>query len=505
MNEHSSTADYDVVGRYNQNRVNGLTEELLDSVLEMAEIEKATTVCDAMGGDGNLSVRVHDYCKRKKIKAPHTTLIEISRVQTEFAKPNLPKDNSSVIWGDIIKFLNLKTGEALPEEVFDCVMVKSANHEIPKEDQLTLYRNIFRMLKPGGIYVNLGFLFDEFIERDEFIRIANVKDHLAGMEKAARKRYFMTRTELYDHLKDVNFSKVEAGAYFNYHIHSEVVASQYFKGPHELEYDLEHQAIQVKAIHLRRRGRIEFTDTASIMHLPGEVTKARKPLNTEDGDDLETLYQRVNNVNWNKATIESICSYIEPTNHVLDLGFGLGDLAYQLKDKDVTYMGVSVNSKSVKECQNYFAHRTSFKFTESIMEDLHFAEGSFDVVVLRDVLSTTHTQPTFILEKAYNALKPGGRIVILGALGQESLMAAHHVLSQELLEQGASEEDVQKVLQSRFGFQENVEDSLNYWSREGLVTLLESTGFTQTEILQKNEFKDVSHFIVSQKNCATKG
>ncbi len=34
--------------------------------------------------------------------------------------------------------------------------------------QLDLYNNIFRVLKPGGMFINLGFLFDDVEERDQF-------------------------------------------------------------------------------------------------------------------------------------------------------------------------------------------------------------------------------------------------------------------------------------------------------------------------------------------------
>jgi len=85
MTEYESNeTSYDVVGRYNQNKVNGFQQQLIDRMLEVAELGTAETVLDAMGGDGNLSASIIDYCRRNNFSTPKLTLFEISRVQCKF-------------------------------------------------------------------------------------------------------------------------------------------------------------------------------------------------------------------------------------------------------------------------------------------------------------------------------------------------------------------------------------------------------------------------------------
>ena len=200
---------------------------------------------------------------------PHCTLFEISEVQTEFAKTNLPSKYCDVICGDILKLKSLNEGE------YGCVMIKSANHEIPLEDQEKLYRNIFSLLKPGGYFVNLGFLFDNLDERDEMRMLARVKDRLAGMKQAEKRRHFLMRDEFYQRLEKVGFVSVQAKTSFNYRNSSKVVAENYFSNsPTALdEYRAAHEDCHV----LRKNGRIEFKKDEAISKSPGEITIAVKP------------------------------------------------------------------------------------------------------------------------------------------------------------------------------------------------------------------------------------
>jgi phospholipid N-methyltransferase len=90
-------ADYDVVGQYAQDAVNGFSNSLLEGMIELVDPQNATKILDAMGGNGNLTHRLYEYCQRKNIKMPHCTLFEISQVQTEFAKTNLPSKYCDVM------------------------------------------------------------------------------------------------------------------------------------------------------------------------------------------------------------------------------------------------------------------------------------------------------------------------------------------------------------------------------------------------------------------------
>ncbi len=273
----SVTADYDKIGLYEQNEINGLTEQTLQTLLDCVEANKTSHVLDAMGGDGNLTMQLLDYCQTANIKPPHCTLLEISQVQTELARAKFPADGTDIIWGDLLTATSLNDDQALKEQQYDRIMVKSANHEIPLKSQETLHRNLFRLLKPGGKLINLGFVFDSEVLRDEVRVLAEAKDTLAGMKNTAINRHFLLRDEYYACLSNVGFKNITNKAAFNYHIRSEVVANNYFAAEQREALDLENQAIQAKQKNLRQHGHIVFTNTGSILKFPGEITVCEKP------------------------------------------------------------------------------------------------------------------------------------------------------------------------------------------------------------------------------------
>ena len=141
-----------------------------------------------------------------------------------------------------------------------------------------MYQSILRVLKPQGLFVNLGFLFDDAEERDQFREIARCQDSLAGMHSAVDNRHFLTRAELYTRLEQAGFVDIRCGLQVHYTIRSRVVTDAYFSGHHQDAMHAEFQAQQAKALHLRRNGRIRFQGDSSTMILPGEVTLARRPL-----------------------------------------------------------------------------------------------------------------------------------------------------------------------------------------------------------------------------------
>src|SRR5262249_22516027 len=151
----------------------------------------------------------------------------------------------------------------------------------PLKDQPRLYQGVFDVLRPGGSFLNLGFLFDDAAQRDELGAIARVKDRLAGMDAAVRNRYFLTRTEFYGVLEEAGFVDVRCVRPIEYRIHSRVVAEQYFPADVRERDDVEFQAAQVRALALRRKGHIRFDGAESVMTSPGEITIARRPTMAE--------------------------------------------------------------------------------------------------------------------------------------------------------------------------------------------------------------------------------
>jgi hypothetical protein len=194
------------------------------------------------------------------------------------AQAQLADTPTKVVWGDILTMEDYATNTVLPDRMFDRVMLKSGNHEIPLAQQLTMYQSLFRVLKPRGLLVNLGFLFDDEAERDQFREIARCKDNLAGMQSAVDNRHFLTRDELYTRLEQAGFVDIRCGMQVHYTISSQIVTQAYFPAHHQDAMHAEFQAQQAKALLLRRNGRIHFQGASSTMLIPGEITIARRPL-----------------------------------------------------------------------------------------------------------------------------------------------------------------------------------------------------------------------------------
>ena len=269
---------YDKVGVYDQDAINGFSDQMLTTMLDLVNPGHASHILDAMAGNGNLTLRLYDYCERRGLFPPDVMVLEFSRVQCEFAKAQLADAPAKVVWGDVLTMEDLESDEPLPKDFFDKVMIKSGNHEIPLSQQLDLYNGIFRVLKPGGMFINLGFLFDDVEERDQFREIARCKDSLAGLHSAVKNRHFLTRDELYTRLQQAGFVDIRCGMHVQYTIRSCVVTQAYFPKHAWEQVDAELQAQQAKAMLLRRKGRIHFQGESSTMILPGEITIARRPL-----------------------------------------------------------------------------------------------------------------------------------------------------------------------------------------------------------------------------------
>ena len=269
---------YDTVGVYDQDAINGFSDAILNTLVDIVNPGHVSRILDAMGGNGNLTARLYDYCDRRGLFPPDVTMLEFSRVQCALAQAQLADTPAQVVWGDILTMEDYAHNAVVPDRMFDRVMLKSGNHEIPLHRQLALYQSLFRVLKPRGLLVNLGFLFDDAAERDQFRAIARCKDRLAGMHSAVENRHFLTRDELYTRLQQAGFVDIRCGRHVPYTISSHVVTDAYFSGYQRDDMHAAFQAQQAKALLLRRNGRIHFQGDSSTMILPGEITIARRPL-----------------------------------------------------------------------------------------------------------------------------------------------------------------------------------------------------------------------------------
>ena len=148
-------ASYDTVGRYRQDEINGFPKELIDALLEAAQLKEAGMVLDAMAGDGNLTVRLHEFCKEHGMEMPKVIALEYSRVQTEFADHALSRSAPGRSGGRA-EMKERQGGPRNPRGLVRPRMIKSSNHEIPLADQPRMYGASSSVLRPSGSFRQPG-------------------------------------------------------------------------------------------------------------------------------------------------------------------------------------------------------------------------------------------------------------------------------------------------------------------------------------------------------------
>jgi SAM-dependent methyltransferase len=496
-----SNAAYDVVGRYQQDEVNGFSREQIFQMFEAADIRRASSVLDAMAGDGNLTRRLSEYCHEKGFPFPATAALEYSRIQAGFAQCDLAPLDARVIWGDVLGMKELSTGEELPDCSFDRVLIKSANHEIPLVHQAHLYRSVFRVLQPGGLFVNLGMLFDDMKERDELREIARVKDTFAGMHAAVINRYFLTRAELYEFLRDAGFIEVRTAHALEYLIHSQIVAEQYFRFEVREKTDLEFQAAQIKAVTLRRNGRLRFEGASSLMRCPGEITIARRPTLAHRNAAIFREYPMdfLRHIRAHAQMLEEAARFVPHKSSVLDPGCGIGLFTEHLSQPGLKYTGLDVSQDFIRICSDRYAKRAGFSFRVADINAVEFGTESYDVVTLLNTVNLPGIHALGTLRKAFDALRKGGRVIVSGPTDRESFNRAEpSILAQ--LENDGRRIGNEALLQSlRDANARLLTDRGNYWSVEGMVALLKHLGFTSIVAATNELYYGSAYMVVAAK------
>lgn len=495
------SAAYDTVGRYNQDSINGLDDCLLVRMLEAVDPRPNQVILDAMAGDGNLSVRLNSYCKTRGTGWPSLVVLEYSRVQAEFARMTLADMQARVIWGDVLAMQDLENGSILPDETFDRVMIKSANHEICLAKQAELYASIARILKPGGIFVNLGFLFDDVTERDEFRSIARVKDRLAGMESAVVNRHFLTRNELYPLLRDSGFADVTSHETFEYLIRSEIVAQHYFTGDQLDSYDLEHQAAQVKARTMRRKGRIRFEGDSSLMACPGEITAARKATRAESNEKIfnEYPYDFLRSIRAHSEMLTRACGEIPASAKVLDLGCGIGLLAERLVGRTSSYLGLDLSTEFVRICRERYGGQPGFEFAEADMNTFELGSRRYDAISILNALYLPGIDALKVLKRSLEALTPGGCLIVAGPTSPESYRKAEPFIRAQLEQDGLLSGNEWRMDEIGRANDRLLTQRGNYWSAEGMLALLKHVGFSGIRSVETSIYYGYSYMTVAFK------
>jgi len=497
----NSAISYDVVGRYSQDEINGFRDELIERMLDLADLEHSERVLDAMGGDGNLTSRILTFCEQRGFSTPELVVLEFSEVQKTFAEAALSNSGVKIIQGDVLTMTDLLTGDPLPSESFDRVLIKSALHEIPLDSQPQLHKAVMRVLRPGGLYVTLGFVFDDLAERDEFRDITRCKDRLAGLEMAVVNRHFLTRAEFYSCLEEVGFKDIRAGERFEYRIHSTAAARYYFSRPGLEEATMELQKSQLMALNMRRKGTVRFEGEHSVMTPPGEITIARKPTQAEFNLEIFNRYPYlfVRHLECHADLMDRMARTVSPGSSVLDVACGPGFLAERLAPLDVTYRGIDLNPEFISGCQDRLGQQPNFRFAVADMNQADFGVETLDVAVLSNCLHLASVEPVKVLRKCIAALKPGGHLIVSGPSSPDGFVKAEPHIRAQLERDGLFEGNERLFDSIREANARLLKEHGNYWSPEGMVALLSELGCQAIDGLDNRIYYGFGFIVVARK------
>ena len=177
-------------------------------LIEAVDPQPGQKILSGMDGYGSVSRWILDSAKSKGF-TPEIFSLDESPVQVERLRKSslgIPPDHVAI--GDIRE-------TPFEDDTFDTVVIKMGVHELPKDEQPNIFKEVLRILKPGGRFVIWELSLNEKNQRP-FQDIIREKDRLAGFDELVRNRYFPTHSELLSLFESTGYTSVTAYYSFTY-------------------------------------------------------------------------------------------------------------------------------------------------------------------------------------------------------------------------------------------------------------------------------------------------
>ena len=196
--EKGNSYEYRVV---EYEKIHKIKDEYFEELVDAVDPQDKEVILDGMDGYGAASKWILRRAKSLGFTVEIYTL-DKSVIQIERARKNVP----SITEDHIVKADIRQSG--FPDGMFDKVVIKMGVHEVPKNEQIKIFKEVSRILKPGGRLVIWELALTEENQKlfQDFIR---EKDTLAGFDSMARERYFPRHDELRKLFLDAGFSDIK--------------------------------------------------------------------------------------------------------------------------------------------------------------------------------------------------------------------------------------------------------------------------------------------------------
>ena len=178
--------------------IHKIKDEDFDALIRAIAVHPGEIILDGCCGYGEVSKRILNHSDFEL----EIYLLDESLVQINRAKKNLPQiPGSNFIVADIAR-------TPFTENFFDKVVIKMGIHEVPKEKQKEIFKEVYRVLKPGGSFVTWELALDES-NQELFQKIIREKDQLAGFDALVKNRYFPRLGEVHALYENCGFKDIE--------------------------------------------------------------------------------------------------------------------------------------------------------------------------------------------------------------------------------------------------------------------------------------------------------
>jgi ubiquinone/menaquinone biosynthesis C-methylase UbiE len=236
------------------------------------------------------------------------------------------------------------------------------------------------------------------------------------------------------------------------------------------------------------------------MIYPGEITLARRPTLAHANAAIFRDYPMdfLRRVRAHAEMLEEAARQIHPRASVLDLGCGIGLLTEHLPD-DVEYHGLDISEPFVGVCRDRYGKRSGYSFDVADVNTVELEPNTRDVVTLLNTVNLAGVNAVAALRKAYDALRPGGRVVVSGPTSRESFRRAEPSMLAQLEADGHLAGNEGQVRALREANERILTGAGNYWSAEGMAALLRHLGFSTIVKVHKELYYGCAYLVVAQK------
>lgn len=198
--------------KYDQDWVNGVNEAEYEALFQFLKDKNISSVLDLAGGSGKLTRILIE-------RGYDVVLFDVADNMVEEAyESGVPKDRAIV--GDIFSY---DFGRK-----FDCIILKSAMHEIPLEKSSDLHSVIYGNLNSGGWFVDWDVHTPTDDDASWLKKWVNLKDTVAGLDDLVTNRHLYSEGFIVRGLEKTGFKNINIVHRFFYTLSISKMSKMYW-------------------------------------------------------------------------------------------------------------------------------------------------------------------------------------------------------------------------------------------------------------------------------------